>query len=283
LSKEARNIAVLVQVLRIKSMMLGCLLLACISGVGIATRPHTEIDDAKFLKVDDFNGTPSDNDGRPSDVPEKKKKIGIYGGAFNPPTNAHLQLAAEIVHSGAVDEVWMVPSGPRPDKPDMLPAMQRFEMCQIAVSTMFAADFPVKVSKHEAEKDQPTPTYASLKWLTENFDNHEFSFVIGSDWLRPGMNIRGWVNGPQLLEEFEFLVVKRPGYDTVEDLSSYGPRFRWIEFPRDFTLVESSASSTEVRKRAKHDWANGITDLRDIEGLVPPGVYNFIVQNGLYK
>lgn len=41
----------------------------------------------------------------------------MYGGAFNPITNAHLNVAAEIIHSELADEVWIVPSGPRPDKP----------------------------------------------------------------------------------------------------------------------------------------------------------------------
>jgi hypothetical protein len=49
------------------------------------------------------------------------KRVAIYGGAFNPITNGHLQLATEIVHSGIVDEVWICPCGPRPDKPNVLP------------------------------------------------------------------------------------------------------------------------------------------------------------------
>ena len=39
-----------------------------------------------------------------------------YGGSFNPITNAHLNCAAEIIHSKLADEVWIVPCGARPDK-----------------------------------------------------------------------------------------------------------------------------------------------------------------------
>lgn len=45
-----------------------------------------------------------------------KKRVAVYGGSFNPITNAHLNCAAEIIHSKLADEVWIVPCGTRPDK-----------------------------------------------------------------------------------------------------------------------------------------------------------------------
>ena len=42
-----------------------------------------------------------------------KTKVAVLGGAFDPPTNGHLQLATEIAQADDVDEVWLAPCGPR--------------------------------------------------------------------------------------------------------------------------------------------------------------------------
>ena len=44
------------------------------------------------------------------------KKIGIYGGSFDPPTISHLSIASEAVNVLKLDEVWMIPCGHRRDK-----------------------------------------------------------------------------------------------------------------------------------------------------------------------
>ena len=49
------------------------------------------------------------------------------------------------MHSGLCDEVWLVPCGPRPDKPKLkTPALDRYCMCQISVNTVFSPEFPIK-------------------------------------------------------------------------------------------------------------------------------------------
>merc|ERR1719343_458085 len=52
-------------------------------------------------------------------APPERIKVAVYGGAFDPITNSHLTCAAQIVHSQCADEVWLVPCGPRPDKPGL--------------------------------------------------------------------------------------------------------------------------------------------------------------------
>mmetsp|Transcript_22674 Transcript_22674/g.66792 ORF Transcript_22674/g.66792 Transcript_22674/m.66792 type:complete len:80 (+) Transcript_22674:344-583(+) len=61
---------------------------------------------------------------------------------------------------------------------------------------------------------------------------------------------------------------------------------RWLVLPHGFTLIESTHSSTEVRKRAQHDWAADPDDanqLRSLEGLVPLGVIGFMLRHRLYR
>jgi len=248
--------------------------------------------------------------GGPAHV-DAPKRVAIYGGAFDPPTNSHLTCAAEIVHSGCADEVWLVPCGPRPDKPKLkTPAIDRYCMCQIAVNTVFSPDFPVKVSDIDTGRQMAAFTYDLLCSLRERHPGVQFAFIIGSDWLQPGTNIAEWtslnhdwkpgmpeeskviVTGHKLLEEFEFLVVPRPGYDvarTEEDpsgLKAFGPRLSWMQMPEPMHLIEGNLSSTEIRKRTHHSWqvqqAVQGGKLSTIEGLVPPGIVSYIRRARFY-
>jgi hypothetical protein len=87
----------------------------------------------------------------------KRTKVAVLGGAFNPITIAHVQLATEIAHTGLVDEVWLCPCGPRPDKPNMkTSASDRAIMCELAINTMVTPTFPIKVTKHEVDEAMAT-------------------------------------------------------------------------------------------------------------------------------
>jgi len=238
-----------------------------------------------------------------SPTKDSKRRVAVYGGAYDPIQNAHLTCAAEIIHSGAAEEVWLVPCGPRPDKPKLkTPPIDRYVMCQIAVNTMFSPCFPIKVSDAECFGSEAMFTYDLLSLLREKHPDTEFVFVIGTDWLQEDTNIAKWdsknhawkagdpedqktiITGDKLLEEFHFLVVRRPGYEvtkTSEDptgLKRFGPKLHWLDMPDNMSFVEGNLSSTEVRKR------NGLPQgFTRIEGLVPPGVLAYIKRGGLYR
>jgi len=242
----------------------------------------------------------------------ENRRIAIYGGAFDPITNAHLTVCSEIVHSGEADEVWIVPCGSRPDKPNLkTPAVERYCMCQIAVNTSYSSSFPVKVSNIDIGGVKALFTYDLLCELSRQNPEVDFVFVIGSDWLQPHFDLKEWrsVNknwkegdpisekylrtGTKMLQEFDFLVLKRPGYEvtpTVDDptgLKKFGPRMKWMSMPDKMTFIEGNLSSTEIRKRAAISWRveEAVTshDLSSIDGLVPPGVYGYIYRSGLYS
>ena len=154
-------------------------------------------------------------------------------------------------------------------------AQQRLIMCEIAVNTSVSATFPISVTDHEVE--EAMATYDSLTYLKRQHPTCVFSFVVGSDWLQPGTDLRTWTSkegktGERLVSDFDFLVIRRPGYD-VADLSVFGPRFAWMDLPHGFKLVESTASSTEIRKRAKFSWnknSSATATLSTLDGLVAP-------------
>ena len=85
---------------------------------------------------------PQNLTGKPAECASRLTRLPRALLAVNPPTNGHIQLATEIAHSGLVDQVWLNPCGPRPDKPNMKTSpTQRYTMCEIAVNTMVSASF----------------------------------------------------------------------------------------------------------------------------------------------
>jgi nicotinic acid mononucleotide adenylyltransferase len=219
---------------------------------------------------------------------------------------------AEIVHSRCADEVWLVPCGPRPDKPGLkTPPIDRFCMCEIAVNTIFTADFPIRVDSIECFSEEAFATYDLLCNLREQHPDCDFSFIIGSDWLQPGSNLATWtsknhdwkpgdpddhktvVTGHKMLAEFDFLVIRRPGYDVrassddPSGLGQFGPRLSWLVMPSGQTFIEGNLSSTEIRKRtafaARVRDAVSSKDFVGIDGLVPPGVLAYIRRQELYS
>ena len=233
---------------------------------------------------------------------KKRRRVAIYGGAFDPPTNGHLTACAELVHGRAVDEVWLCPCGPRPDKPAMrTPAVDRYVMCELAVNTRFGAAFPVVVKDAETFRGSAMYTYDLLCALRAAHPDCDFAFVVGSDWLQPGTDLRQWtssdpsdptgerviVTGDRLVEEFDFLVVPRPGYDVpAGGLAAFGPRFRWVAPAGGFSLIEpGNISSSELRKRMSQELARdpNRTAPELLDGHTPPAVVSFIQRRGLYR
>ena len=198
------------------------------------------------------------------DLHRARKRVAVFGGSFNPITNAHLNCAAEIIHSKLADEVWITPCGARPDKPSLkTPALHRLIMCHLAVDTTFGSRFGVKVCDEEMHEPRNVPTVVLMRRLKEAHPNFEFSFVVGSDliptlheWDAPGCEGR-WDAVPEagktFLKENHFLVIDRPG-DHEEHNGSLSSNFELIApalEARGSRLTETLLSSSEVRIR--HD------------------------------
>merc|ERR1739848_114691 len=127
----------------------------------------------------------------------------------------------------------------------------------------------------------------------------------GSDWLQPGSNMANWtsrnpdwkpgdpeeermiVTGHKMLAEFDFLVIKRPGYDVKGGLEQFGSRLMWMEMPSGMSFTEGNLSSTEIRKRNAMKVGRGAQcvfpdGLQHIDGLVDRSVLSFIKRHHLY-
>ena len=113
----------------------------------------------------------------------------------------------------------------------------------------------------------PVPSYSidTLHLLSSRFPGYEFKLIIGSD---NALTFDRWKDHMQLLEEYPVLVYPRRGYDFAEVAGKY-PQMKLL----DTDLYD--ISSTQIR--------DFIAQKKDVSPWLHPSVYQFIVENNLYR
>ena len=132
------------------------------------------------------------------------KRIGIFGGSFNPIHLGHTALAAYICEQGLVDEVWLMvsPQNPLKQNRELLDEKERLHMARLAV-----APYPMlKACDFEFTLPRPSYTYHTLQALRKAYPDHEFSLIIGEDnWQCFGR----WYRGEDIARETPIIVYPR--------------------------------------------------------------------------
>lgn len=199
----------------------------------------------------------------------KKPRVAVLGGSFNPIQVGHLLQAAELHHAG-FDEVWIVPCGPREDKEELAPALDRFVMAQEAVDAWFGSRFPIKVLATEIFLCRALSTYRLMKMLGAEYPKHDLHFVLGADLYE---DVPYWKNARRVMRECKFVVVERPGYKLPAILRR---NFELLKPQSGQSLAHMFISANEVRCRLRKDVSTA-------EGLVPNVVLAHIIRYGLYR
>ena len=187
------------------------------------------------------------------------KNIGVLGGTFDPPHEAHLKIAERSLNQFKLDKIIFIPSGNPWQKKDSTPYSHRFEMTKILIknSDSFA------ISDLESSEQNPSYTYETLEKLQHPKEN--LYFILGSD---TAMNIKTWKNYGHLSNLTQFLIALRRE-DSSETLSK--------NFPFDYELIEGEKldlSSTGLREKLEENKMNNI-------GL-PSEIFNYIKENKIY-
>jgi len=187
-------------------------------------------------------------------------KVGLYFGSFNPIHIGHLIIAKNIIENHYLDEVWFVVSPQNPFKKEntLLNANHRLQLIRLAIET----ENKIKASNVEFNLPKPSYTINTLTYLQEKYPQKEFAIIMGSDGFQ---NIERWKNSKSILENHEFYIYKRPGFD-IQQLETV-----------KVTIIDGPAlliSSTYIR--------NLIKERKSIRYLVPDIVKEEIEKMGYY-
>lgn len=153
------------------------------------------------------------------------KRIGIFGGSFNPIHLGHTALAAYICEQGLVDEVWLMVSPQNPLKRDLtlLDENERLAMARLAV-----APYPMlKACDFEFTLPRPSYTYHTLQALRAAYPEHEFSLIIGEDnW----QCFDRWYRGEDIARETPIIVYPRNEVESKEKRAKNEEEFSTLNF-----------------------------------------------------
>ena len=194
--------------------------------------------------------------------------LGILGGTFDPPHNAHLALARESLRQlGLTRVLWVLTPDP-PHKDERITAYPlRREMLLAAIAEN--PDFELC----EVEAERPGPHYMvdSLRILHKKHPDTEFTLILGGDSLRDMLR---WHRPKQLIRLCTLAVLRRPGTRVgMTRLEKFVPgitrRTVFIHAP------PMDISSTEIHHSVKQG--------KEIPGQVPDAVGEIIRRNGLYR
>ncbi|MEV4707085.1 nicotinate-nucleotide adenylyltransferase [Actinoplanes sp. NPDC049316] len=193
---------------------------------------------------------------------DRRRRIGIMGGTFDPIHHGHLVAASEVQSRFDLDEVVFVPTGQPWQKGAVSPAEDRYLMTVIAT----ASNPRFHVSRADVDRDGLTYTIDTLRDLRAVYGPEtELYFITGADALE---RILSWKDALEMLSLAHFIGVTRPGFELS---AAHLPE-------KSVTLVEVPAmaiSSSDCRARV----AKG----QPVWYLVPDGVVQYIAKRHLYR
>ena len=169
------------------------------------------------------------------------KRIGVFGGAFDPPHTAHGALVQTAVADLHLDEMLVIPTGQAWHKARPLsPAHHRLAMAQLAFGKLPR----VVVDPREIQRAGPTYTVDTLRELKEQWPDAELFLIMGEDQARALPSWREW---SEILRLAIICVAER------EDLTGASPRFVAPKaFESRFRRLQMPAlpvSATDIRAR----------------------------------
>lgn len=189
------------------------------------------------------------------------RRVGVFGGTFDPPHIAHLVVAIEVRDALDLDVVLMVPAGEPWQKVGAVsvsPAEDRLAMTQAAAAGLEG----IEVSDLEVRRPGPTYSVDTLEALAASEPDAELHLILGAD---AATGLASWDRHEALADLCRIVVVDRPGSEAD------------VPTGLDVTRVEApqiELSSTELRWR--------FTAGRSLQFLVPDGVVSVIEERGLY-
>jgi nicotinate-nucleotide adenylyltransferase len=195
-------------------------------------------------------------------------RVGILGGAFNPPHIGHLVCAQEALLQLELDSVLFVPVGQAPHRElDNDPGAEtRLEMVELAIED----DDRFAGSRVEIDRDAPSYTSDTLLELDTARPDDERVLILGGDQAAA---LPEWHEPEQVLELAEVAVVERTNWSRNAVGIRVG-RLRGAERIRYLDMPVIQVSSSSVRRRV----AAGLP----IRYLVPDRVASFIEAKDLY-
>jgi nicotinate-nucleotide adenylyltransferase len=194
---------------------------------------------------------------------ERRARVGVMGGTFDPIHNGHLVAASEVQQKFDLDEVIFVPTGMPWMKSDRAVTEGEHRYLMTVIAT--AANPRFTVSRVDIDRSGPTYTIDTLRDIHAARPDADIFFISGADAIA---QILDWKDVEQVWPLAHFVAVTRPGHPlTISGLPEQGVSL--LEVPA------LAISSTDCRSRVSRGFP--------VWYLVPDGVVQYISKHHLYR
>ena len=198
----------------------------------------------------------------------------IYGGSFNPPHFGHAIAASWMVETLNAAEVIMVPTYKHAFGKDLLDFEHRVAMCKLMcaqwehgnpMAQYLASEgeiSPGKVWTSEIERDLPHPNITLNTVQRFGEVRKKLAVAVGSDLLH---DLDEWTGWNEVMNLAKIVVIGRMGSGHADH------DYELYQYPVELSAISSSQIRGQIRRG------------KDITGLVPASIKEYIRDNGLYK
>ncbi len=207
------------------------------------------------------------------------KRVGLYGGAFDPPHVGHVNVATAAVTNGLLDQLVIMPTGRAQHRlTPMTAAHHRLAMCRLAFGRLPKA----QVSDFELTRSGPSFTFDTLTELRRLNPQAQLFVVLGQDQLE---RLATWHRVDELVQIATFLVAARPmntlaNAEKQGKIAALGAQVRWLP------MVPNPVSATQLREKLASfsggDFASHLPPTR-LTDAIQHQVVRYIAQNHLYQ
>jgi len=194
-------------------------------------------------------------------------RIGVFGGAFDPPHTGHVALAKAALQELQLDVLRIIPTGHAWHKTRSLtPAVHRLAMAQLA----FAEIDKVVIDPRETQRSGASYTIDTLRELQSEFPGAQLFLIVGEDQANALSSWHRWEEIPRLAIICVAARASVTGESVHFDALSNSPmEIRLLEMP------PVPASATEIR--------HAVANRQNVAPLVFEPVARYIEHHHLYQ
>lgn len=191
------------------------------------------------------------------------KRIGIFGGSFDPVHTGHILIAEAAREQFRLDLVLFVPARRSPHKPRAIYAPANHRLAMVKAATRGRAGF--RAADLELGRSGLSYSVDTVQRLAEADPRAKLFLLIGSDNMR---SFHAWREPGKIAALAKIIVYKRAGHEvTASSLKRWNASL--------LRGAEIFISSTAVRRR--------VAEGKTIRHFVPPAVERHIRRNRLYR
>ena len=202
---------------------------------------------------------------------QKQRKIGVFGGAFDPPHHAHVALVQAAFTELGLDALHVIPTGQAWHKArNLSPAADRLAMTRLAFDNMSS----VVVDDREIKRAGPTFTIDTLQALQLESPDAQLYLLMGADQFAA---FEQWHQWREIMKIAIICIAARARFITATALfkAQNGLENRLVMLP----MPQMAVSATQIRQLV----SSGLGENQAIADLLPAPVASYIAQHQLYK